>query len=85
VLQAPPHVWTQSQARDPREVAEVFETVNPFPNTPPRWNIAPTQDALVVRRHAETDARHLDAPRWGLVPSWAKDLSRRRTSPSATG
>jgi putative SOS response-associated peptidase YedK len=30
------------QARDPREVAESFDTVNPFPNTPPRWNIAPT-------------------------------------------
>jgi len=56
-------------------VAEFFETVNPFPNTPPRWNIAPTQDALVVRRHPETGARHLDALRWGLVPQWAKDLS----------
>jgi hypothetical protein len=30
------------QARDPREVAEFFETVNPLPNRPPRWNIAPT-------------------------------------------
>jgi putative SOS response-associated peptidase YedK len=63
------------QARDPREVAEFFDTVNPFPNTPPRWNIAPTQAALVVRRHPETGARHLDALRWGLVPHWAKDLS----------
>jgi putative SOS response-associated peptidase YedK len=63
------------QARDPREVAEFFETVNPFPNTPPRWNIAPTQDALVVRRHPETGARHLEALRWGLVPHWAKDPS----------
>jgi putative SOS response-associated peptidase YedK len=63
------------QARDPREVAEFFDTVNPFPNTPPRWNIAPTQDALVVRRHPESGARHLDALRWGLVPHWAKDLS----------
>jgi putative SOS response-associated peptidase YedK len=63
------------QARDPREVAEFFGTVNPFPNTPPRWNIAPTQDALVVRRHPETGARHLDALRWGLVPHWAKDPS----------
>jgi putative SOS response-associated peptidase YedK len=39
------------QARDPREVAEFFETVNPLPNRAPSWNIAPTQDALVVRRH----------------------------------
>jgi putative SOS response-associated peptidase YedK len=63
------------QARDPREVAEFFDTVNPFPDTPPRWNIAPTQDALVVRRHPETGARHLDPLRWGLVPHWAKDPS----------
>jgi putative SOS response-associated peptidase YedK len=63
------------QERDPREVAEFFDTVNPFPNTPPRWNIAPTQDALVVRRHPETGARHLDALCWGLVPHWAKDPS----------
>jgi putative SOS response-associated peptidase YedK len=39
------------QARDPREAAEFFDTVNPFPNRAPSWNIAPTQDALVVRRH----------------------------------
>lgn len=63
------------QARDPSEVAEYFETVNPFPNTRPSWNVAPTQDALVVRRHPETGARHLDALRWGLVPRWAKDAS----------
>jgi putative SOS response-associated peptidase YedK len=63
------------QARAPGEVAEFFETVNPIPNRPPSWNIAPTQDALAVRRHPETGARHLDALRWGLVPHWAKDTS----------
>jgi putative SOS response-associated peptidase YedK len=61
------------QARGPREVAEFFEAVNPLPNRAPSWNIAPTQDALVVRRHPETGARHLDTLRWGLVPHWAKD------------
>jgi putative SOS response-associated peptidase YedK len=47
------------QARDPREVAEFFETVNPFPNWPPSWNIAPTQDALLPRPLAVDHARHL--------------------------
>jgi len=61
------------QSRAPGEVAEYFETVNPLPNRAPSWNIAPTQVALVVRRHPETGARHLDALRWGLVPAWAKD------------
>ena len=64
------------QARDPREVAEWFDRVaNPLPNIRPSWNIAPTQQALVLRRHPETGARHLDALRWGLVPHWAKDPS----------
>lgn len=61
------------QQRAPAEVARYFETVNAVPNTAPSWNRAPTQDALVVRRHPETGARHLDPLRWGLVPAWAKD------------
>lgn len=38
----------------------------------PRYNIAPTQDALVIR---ETPAGTREAVllRWGLIPSWAKD------------
>jgi putative SOS response-associated peptidase YedK len=61
------------QQRGPAAVARYFETVNPVPNLAASWNRAPTQDALVVRRHPETGARHLDALRWGLVPRWAKD------------
>lgn len=61
------------QQRGPADVARYFETVNPVPNLFASWNRAPTQDALVVRRHPETGARHLDALRWGLVPRWAKD------------
>jgi putative SOS response-associated peptidase YedK len=61
------------QQRGPAAVARYFETVNPVPNLGPSWNRAPTQDALAVRRHPETGARHLDALRWGLVPRWAKD------------
>ncbi|GGC46735.1 DUF159 family protein [Siccirubricoccus deserti] len=63
------------QQRGPASIARYFETVNPLPNIPASWNRAPTQDALVVRRHPETGARHLDALRWGLVPRWAKDAS----------
>jgi putative SOS response-associated peptidase YedK len=61
--------------RGPAAVATYFEAVNPLPNLPPSWNVAPTQDSLVLRRHPETGARHLDALRWGLVPRWAKDAS----------
>ena len=43
-------------------------------NLPPRYNIAPTQDAPVVRLDKE-GRRELIMMRWGLVPLWAKDLS----------
>ncbi len=36
----------------------------------PRYNIAPTQDILVVTQNG---ARHLQGYHWGLIPSWAKD------------
>ncbi len=36
----------------------------------PRYNIAPTQDILVVTQNG---SRHLQAYHWGLIPSWAKD------------
>jgi putative SOS response-associated peptidase YedK len=63
------------QYRSPAAVARAFEAINPLPNTAPSFNRAPTQDGLVLRRHPETGARHLDALRWGLVPHWAKDPS----------
>src|SRR5215213_1721683 len=63
------------QQRGPAAVTAYFEAVNATPNLEPNWNRAPTQDGLVLRRHPETGARHLDALRWGLVPRWAKDAS----------
>jgi putative SOS response-associated peptidase YedK len=56
-------------------VARLFHTVNPLPNVPPSWNVAPSQDAMVVRRHPETGDRHLDLLKWGLVPRWTKDAA----------
>ncbi len=53
-------------------VAELFGLLE-VPDLSPRWNVAPTQDALVVRT---TDAGRAGALlRWGLVPAWAKDAS----------
>jgi putative SOS response-associated peptidase YedK len=39
-----------------------------------RFNIAPTQDAPVIRVGAD-GAREVALLRWGLVPYWAKDLA----------
>ena len=39
----------------------------------PRFNIAPTQESLVIRIDPESERRRLDLLRWGLIPFWAKD------------
>ena len=67
--------------RSIQPVAELFGISLP-PEFRPRYNIAPTQDVLVVRSLADSAAagvahrsRHGDMLRWGLVPSWAEDPS----------
>ena len=44
-------------------------------NLGPRYNIAPTQDVAVVRAAPNGGGRALARMRWGLVPSWAKDIA----------
>ncbi|MEB2846645.1 SOS response-associated peptidase [Endobacterium cereale] len=44
-------------------------------NTAARYNIAPTQDVLMV--HADPDGRQVaETARWWLVPHWAKEMPR---------
>ncbi|RVT99533.1 SOS response-associated peptidase [Rhodovarius crocodyli] len=59
--------------REPGALADYFEAVSLVPNFPPSWNIAPTQDAPVLRLNPQTGERQLNMLRWGLVPHWAKD------------
>ncbi len=40
----------------------------------PKYNIAPTTQIPVLL--AENGARHLELMRWGLVPSWAKEIGQ---------
>jgi len=40
-----------------------------------RYNIAPTQAVSVIRQDAKRPVRRASLVRWGLVPSWAKDLT----------
>jgi putative SOS response-associated peptidase YedK len=42
-------------------------------NYPPRWNGAPSQDLLVIRRNHKTSEVSLDPLRWGLIPYWCED------------
>jgi putative SOS response-associated peptidase YedK len=47
--------------------------IPPQRDLPISYNIAPTQNVLVIRRNPETGEQTLDALRWGLIPNWAKD------------
>ncbi len=58
---------------DAKIVADTFR-LRSIPDLLPRYNIAPTQFAPVIRAD-ENGEQALEQMRWGLVPSWAKDLS----------
>lgn len=55
----------------PELLAVIFEIFPPPAAVEPRYNIAPTQQAWVVR--SGDDRNRLDRMKWGLIPSWAKD------------
>ena len=57
----------------PDAVRALLGTVNDE-QFPPRENIAPTQPVLIARVDPRGQ-RLLELVRWGLVPSWAKDLA----------
>ena len=53
-------------------VGQLFDLPN-WPETPPRYNIAPSQEVPAVIQNREVGGREFRPFRWGLVPSWAKD------------
>lgn len=66
-----------TQVRPWAELVELYRITEPATarNLAPRYNIAPTQDVPVVRPGKAGGGRELTMVRWGLVPSWAKDLA----------
>ena len=62
----------------PDMIRALFATQGAVPNIAQSWNVAPTQDAMVVRRHPPSGERRLDLLRWGLIPSWTPDLKAAR-------
>ena len=48
-------------------VARQFQTVNAIPAVPFAWQVTPTRNAMIVRRHPTFRGRHLEIVRWGLV------------------
>ena len=58
----------------PVEAMRALFGFDELPNLQPRYNIAPTQDVPVIRGR-EDGGRELTMLRWGLVPSWAKEVT----------
>jgi putative SOS response-associated peptidase YedK len=57
---------------NPQVVRDVFD-LNAIPDgIEPRYNVAPTQPVAVITNE---DPKTLTYHRWGLIPSWSKDLS----------
>lgn len=50
------------------------ETLTAMPPSIPRYNVAPTQPIVAIRFNPKSKKRELTFFKWGLVPSWAKDI-----------
>lgn len=60
---------------EPSSIATQFGLAS-VPALHPRYNVAPTQDAPVIRADGgRGSARRIDLLRWGLVPHWADSPS----------
>jgi putative SOS response-associated peptidase YedK len=55
-----------------KELREHFDAYGEYDDIA-RYNIAPSQPVLAIRREPSTQRRSFSSMRWGLIPSWAKD------------
>jgi putative SOS response-associated peptidase YedK len=62
-------------SRRKQMIEEYFSTVSGEDDWTPRYNIAPTQPVPIIRQNPKEPRRQLSLVRWGLIPSWAKDMS----------
>lgn len=56
-------------------IEEHFDSTSGEEDWIPRYNIAPTQPVPIIRQHPREPRRDLSLVRWGLIRSWAKDMS----------
>ncbi|MFG0275004.1 MAG: SOS response-associated peptidase [Phycisphaerales bacterium] len=59
----------------PADILQAIFRVTEWVRMRARYNLAPMQDAVIVRAGAEGDTREAALARWGLVPHWADDPS----------
>lgn len=60
-------------ASSAEDIAAYFGATEVGATVPEDYNVAPSSDVYVV--YEDGDSRRVEAFHWGLVPSWAKDLS----------
>ena len=58
----------------PAQIIAEFFKLSEVPDIKPRYNIAPTQSIATVKVDSEKIERQFQFMRWGLIPSWAKDM-----------
>jgi putative SOS response-associated peptidase YedK len=56
---------------EPDAIQQEFDLGRVPAELTPRYNVAPTQPVAVVR---SAESRDVELLRWGLIPSWAKDM-----------
>jgi putative SOS response-associated peptidase YedK len=54
------------------EIAEHFNVGIPPFESEPSYNVAPTQDILIINNRGE---KQLVKCHWGFLPSWSKEIS----------
>ena len=62
-------------SRRKQVVEEYFDSAPMEHDWSPRYNIAPTQNVLIIRQNPKEPIREMSLVRWGLIPSWANDSS----------
>lgn len=55
-----------------KEIAEYFDLEKPSFEMEPSYNIAPSQDIIIINNRRQ---KQLVKCHWGFVPSWSKDFS----------
>jgi putative SOS response-associated peptidase YedK len=72
------------QTRSQKQLEERFQAeADAEVEVVPRFNIAPTQPVVTVRQERGKASRRLSIMRWGLIPSWAKDMGYRNPAVNA--
>ncbi len=62
-------------SRRKQAIEEYFVTKANDIEWEPRYNLAPTQPVLTIRQNAVQPFRELSLMKWGLIPSWTKNVS----------